>query len=281
MAEKGTLAGEVQDGLRRFWGLRWRVKGPILVAIGAIVLLVVAGAVSGGDDDTAAPARPEASAATRPLTSEAGVTPTPTAPRTPTAAATPTATPTPTETPAPTATPTPTPEPISLRGTGQTATDEFSLPSGVFVAHLVHTGGSNFIVWVYASDGDKDLLVNEIGAYDGRRPLVGGKSYMLDVAAGGSWSIDIEPLGVEPSAADTFDGRGDQVSGLFGGPGRGAWGFEHNGSSNFIVWAHCSDSGSDLVENEIGPVSGSTVVTLDGLCFWEVEADGRWSLRRR
>ncbi|GAB4323759.1 MAG: hypothetical protein Kow0010_05270 [Dehalococcoidia bacterium] len=289
MAKKGTLAGEVQDGLRRFWGLQWKVKGPILAALGSVALIVVAAAAGGGDDSTAAPARPERSPAAAQGQDQEKVTPTltatgtPPATHTPTATATPTATPAPTETPTPTPspTPTPTPQPISLRGTGQTATDEFSLPAGVFVAHLVYTGGSNFIVWTYASDGDEDLLVNEIGPYDGRRPLIGGKSYVLDVTAGGSWSIDIEPLGIEPSAASGIEGRGDDVSGLFAGPGRGAWEFEHGGSSNFIVWAHCSESGSDLVQNEIGPTSGSTVVRLDGLCFWEVEADGAWSLRKR
>jgi len=45
------------------------------------------------------------------------------------------------------------------------------------------------------------------------------------------------------------------------------------------VWLHCA-GGDDLVANEIGPVSGETVVEFEqGPCLWEVQADGDWNVR--
>lgn len=122
--------------------------------------------------------------------------------------------------------------------------------------------------------------MNTIGAYSGTRPLYGG-TYIFDIDSAGPWTISIEPIGAEVTAAATLEGQGDHVSGIFSGAGRGAWEITHSGERNFIAWVHCSDSGSDLVSNEIGAVSGSTVVDADGICFWEIEADGAWSLLAR
>jgi hypothetical protein len=40
--------------------------------------------------------------------------------------------------------------------------------------------------------------------------------------------------------------------------------------------------GGGSVQNEMGPIQGSTVIDFsDGPCFWEVEADGNWSVEPR
>jgi hypothetical protein len=40
--------------------------------------------------------------------------------------------------------------------------------------------------------------------------------------------------------------------------------------------------GTDLIVNEIGAFSGSTIIKFDkGPCLWEVNADGSWSLKPR
>lgn len=185
----------------------------------------------------------------------------------------------PTPTSAPTSTPKPTvPQPIVLQGSGQAATDAVALPAPISIARFTHTGSANFIVTVYEGD-EPDLLINEIGPYQGARPLSGREPVIFDIDADGSWTVRIEPMGRADSAA--FSGRGDAVSGLFDPPGMGPWQIKHNGQANFIVYSHCA-GGSDLMQNEIGGVDGSRVVQFSqGPCFWEVQADGDWSLAPR
>jgi len=195
-----------------------------------------------------------------------------------TPAPTPTNTPRPTNTPVPTNTFTPVPEPVVLSGRGQAATNEFVLPSPVSVARFTHNGQRNFIVTVY-QEGKHDLLVNTIGAYQGERPLWGQAPVMLDIQADGAWTVEVRP--VESAASAAFSGTGDAISGMFAPPQTGPWEISHSGQRNFIVYLHCTGE-SDLVQNEIGPVSGSRVVSFpEGPCLWEVQADGTWSLTPR
>jgi hypothetical protein len=133
-------------------------------------------------------------------------------------------------------------------------------------------------VWAY-NDDERDLLINEIGSYTGSRPLVGPGSYIFDIDADGGWSVTITPIGAQ--ATISTSGVGDSVSGVFLVSGSTAtMTVSHDGSSNFAVWLNC-DGGRDLFQNEIGPVSGSRVLQIprgSSLCFWDVTADGAWSL---
>jgi hypothetical protein len=54
------------------------------------------------------------------------------------------------------------------------------------VGQLTHGGTSNFAVWHYTTDGS-DLLVNEIGGYDGSVPIRGAG--VLEITADGPWRI--------------------------------------------------------------------------------------------
>ena len=54
-------------------------------------------------------------------------------------------------------------------------------------ATLTHNGDSNFAVWAWGSTG-RDLLVNEIGAYDGT-VLVESGLVTWDVSADGDWTV--------------------------------------------------------------------------------------------
>lgn len=200
----------------------------------------------------------------------------------PTSVSTPTpwpATPFPTATPTPVPPPTPVPTPIALSGNGQQATDPVKLGTGVFVATFKYQGARNFIVNAFDSKGGKSLLVNKIGVYSGGHLLLGPETYTFDIQASGPWTVDIRPISVQ-FARDTT-GAGDTVSGLFIAPaGPAAFAFSHTGQSNFIVKLDC-DKGTSLVENEIGAVSGSRVVSFpvgSSVCFWEVTADGEWSI---
>lgn len=204
----------------------------------------------------------------------------------PTETPAPTDTPAPTETPAPTNTPEPTATPVppvELSGSGQTVTEALLPPSRVNRVSFTHQGRRNFIVRVYKSDGSDDLMVNAVGAYEGTRPLfVEGEVY-FEIDADGPWTVRVEAIAGDQEAALGAEGIGDYVSGLFVPPQSGPVPFEvaHNGQRNFIVYLHCA-SGTQLVQNELGAVSGSTVVRIgEGPCLWEVQADGGWAFRPR
>lgn len=188
----------------------------------------------------------------------------------------PTNTPIPTE--PPTNTPTNTPAPVVLTGSGQTATQSITPPSVVSAVSLTHSGSANFIVYAYQGS-EKTLLVNKIGTYNGTRPLFGDDPVEFDIQADGPWTITVTAM--DDGAQPTFSGKGDAVSAVFDPPGQGAWEISHDGQANFIVKLHCA-GGSNLIQNVIGPVSGSQIVNFpQGPCFWEVQADGNWDMKPR
>ena len=253
-----------------FWARSWWIKGPAIGVIAFIVIAIIAAAAGGGSDDDAADQ--VSGGATAEATATAEEVPATDEPAEPTSE--PTAEPTPEPTAEPTAVPIP--DPVVLEGFGQFATESIDLPAPISVATFTHNGSSNFIVRVFPDD---ELLINEIGFYEGSRPLISDGPIFLDIDADGAWTVRIEAMGTADSAG--FSGQGAAVSGLFDPPGDGAWEIQHNGSANFIVYAHCA-GGTDLVQNEIGAVSGSSVISFDdGPCFWEVDADGGWSLTPR
>ena len=173
-------------------------------------------------------------------------------------------------------TPSPTPEPLVLRGSGTHVTGDVTLPSGIWVLDIQHSGQSNFAVWAHDSTGDSDLLVNTIGRYSGSRWLAGNAEYQLEIDADGQWQFKFRRIGRE---LPPFSGRGDYVTGTFEPTDRVVE-YSHGGSSNFAVWGHCED-GSDLVANEIGSVTGSTVFRPGELCFFEIQANGNWAVAFR
>lgn len=186
-------------------------------------------------------------------------------------------TPAPTRTPAPT--PPPTPSPIVLSGRGQTATDDITLRADPSRGTFTHDGRSNFVVYVYRGT-QRSLLINEIGSYRGERPLTGSAPFQLSIEADGPWTLSIQPPECCATSA-AYVGRGDAMSNQFNASGASAWQFEHDGSSNFVVYLHCRGS-RQLIQNDIGRFSGSKIVVFGSQpCWWEVMADGNWSIRPR
>ena len=55
---------------------------------------------------------------------------------------------------------------------------------------FTHNGTSNFIVKAVDRKGDTDLLVNEIGAYEGSGRIPPGTRY-LSIKADGDWTYSI------------------------------------------------------------------------------------------
>lgn len=242
----------------------------IVVAIASMMVALACGSAPPGVDSTPVPSATPAPSALPLPTATPTVTPPPTATPAPTATAT--------ATPLPTATPTPIP-PIEVSGSGQTVTDPLTLPGTISRITLTHTGRRNFIVTAYRADGTSDLLVNKIGAYTGVRPIVADAPVYFEIAADGEWTIRIEAIGGEPGAT-ALAGSGDYVSGLFDSPGAGPhpYALTHTGERNFIVQLYCA-GGSDLIENTIGAVDGAVVAQFGrSPCFWEIQADGDWTL---
>jgi hypothetical protein len=63
--------------------------------------------------------------------------------------------------------------------------NEFKTANGT--ATLTHDGSSNFYIWAW-STSDRDLLVNEIGAYDATVLVTVGHN-TWDIGADGAWSV--------------------------------------------------------------------------------------------
>lgn len=203
------------------------------------------------------------------------------APSLPTETLEPTNTSAPTDTPLPPATSTPEPEPITLNGTGDSIVD---VPKGDYpaVMHAKHTGGGNFIVTNYdASNSKIDLLINTIGAYEGTRPLdflVGEQTARFEVKAGGAWEIQILPMSQvrRISIPGNAQGTGDDVFYVDGGGADTIAADASQGSGNFVLYAY-SDSGYDLVFNEIAPYTGTALLN-NSTYLITVQATGPWSL---
>lgn len=171
-------------------------------------------------------------------------------------------------------------EPIRLSGRGDDVV-RLDKPDVPAIITLTHSGSSNFVVTTYDGSGNRiDLLVNEIGSYEGTRPLDFGATELterLEIQADGSWAVLVEPI----SAAKTIrvptsntSGQGDMVL-LLSGSSPDTAEISHSGESNFVVQAY--GNSRRLLVNEIGNYSGSVIVPQDTLVL-EVVADGRWQL---
>ncbi len=84
---------------------------------------------------------------------------------------------------------------FSFSGSAPTVTDPFTVSSGVLTVTATHEGDANFSVLAYSEDGYEDLLINEIGPFDGQTTLEvdPGTTLTLDVDANGPWEVVIEP----------------------------------------------------------------------------------------
>ena len=81
-----------------------------------------------------------------------------------------------------------------------------------------------------------------------------------------------------------FSGRGKDVSPTFQlADGLAKFDLSHSGNSNFIIWLLDVGTGDrlDLVVNEIGVFSGSTVVSISGSGRYilDITADASWNIR--
>jgi hypothetical protein len=259
----------------------WRLAGGLTSALAALALLGACGVVPDtSTDDPAATPEVAAEAAdaeqvdTRSSAPEAAES---------TAASTESAEGSPEDEPE--AAPEPEPvEPQSFSGTGSEVVLLEPLGEDVFYAHVTHDGSSNVALWSVDENGqDIDLLVNEIGGYEGEVAVNFGEDpAALRVEADGDWSIDLVHLGEAPrwDGESVYEDRGDSVVIVDGvADGLTPVTLTHDGESNFAIWAW-GESYPDLIVNDIGAYDGTTLLP-DGSLVLQVDADGAWTIATR
>jgi hypothetical protein len=180
------------------------------------------------------------------------------------------------------------PEPIILSGNGQEATSKFILEKGLTIFNMKHDGTSNFAVWLMDSSGRRvDLLVNEIGEFDGSKAIgiENAGQYILDIDANGNWEVEIkQPRPITGSSIPkTITGVGQKVTELFYlNTGLIRFEMKHDGNSNFAIWLLNSEGRRiELLVNEIGHFDGSKAVGITepgGLYLLDIAADGNWQV---
>lgn len=192
----------------------------------------------------------------------------------------PSSSPSPIPSPSPTSKPEPE-KPIVINGTGDTATELFSLHSGFAVIEASDTGDSNFIVHILDESGEyEDSVVNEIGPYKGKSIVVIPKDgeYLLNLQSEGKWKFSISQSVPEniSTAPTKISGKGNDVVFVNLQSKLTRFSFKHTGESNFIVRLN---EESSLV-NEIGNYTGSVAETIeyDGPHVFSIQADGQWSI---
>jgi hypothetical protein len=157
---------------------------------------------------------------------------------------------------------------------------ELDIPDVAVVIELTHAGSANFAVWSLDPAFEYiDLLVNDIGRYDGTRPMQWDQDETvtgLEISANGDWTYEIRPLMQEPQRSCLVEGSGDSAILLTDfADGGGAADLTNDGDSNFAVWAW--GDGRDLLVNDIGPYQG-TVRVSSGLVAWDITATRNWSI---
>ncbi|MEU9887631.1 hypothetical protein [Sphaerisporangium sp. NPDC051011] len=155
------------------------------------------------------------------------------------------------------------------------------------IIRFTHDGESNFIVHTIDSRGKKDdLLVNEIGPYDGtvlyNAYAASNGTIGLEIKADGAWTAAVKPVTKARCwCTATLRGTGDQVLKLTPTRGLSTMRATHNGQSNFIVHAYPRiGSYPELLINEIGTYKGGVLLPT-GTRLITVKADGSWALVRR
>ena len=159
-----------------------------------------------------------------------------------------------------------------------------TLPAGVTSGTVSssYDGDGYFALWTLnGSNGEEELLANEIGRYAGTGAF-GHDGYSnaarkIQVEADGPWSLVVKPLSTAPKFSGSISGQQDSVL-WYTGPAANVR-LTHSGDGYFGVWAAYADGNSDLLANEVGHYSGTRAVRR-GPALITIDADGAWSLAR-
>jgi hypothetical protein len=261
------------------WYKRWWVWA----IVGVIVVIALAGSMSGSEETGDAGAETTTTIAAEETTTTATDETTTTAieETTTTAIETTTTTEPPTTTTEATTT-TSTLPPVLAEGSGSgDDVIEIEIQNVPVIATFTHNGGGNFAIWSLDDAFENvDLLVNTIGTYDGTRPMQfdGEGVSGFEISADGAWTYVVAPLSETEQVECPIEGEGDDVVAVtnFISSG-GAADLTFDADTNFAIWAWGAE-GRDLIVNDIGPYEG-TVRVQSGLFVWDVTGnEGSWSI---
>ncbi len=148
------------------------------------------------------------------------------------------------------------------------------------IAKITHDGASNFVVESRDGTGDYvDLVVNEVGDYDGLRPLDLEREQpaSLRIRADGRWKVTVMVVDKAPKWTGKASGKAGATLLLVdpAAPDQNVR-FTHKGRSNCALTVRGEES-SDLLVNDIGAYSGDMVLPT-GTRFVEIETSGSWTL---
>ena len=174
---------------------------------------------------------------------------------------------------------------VEFADEGQVVTDTFDVGGALTVFVFDHDGERNFQLELEGEQ--EELLANYIGPVGGATavPLAGGE-YLIDVNADGAWSLAIgQPFAPDEEVRTlpvSASGDGPDVVGPVEIGETVTVSGEHDGERNFQVFAYDEDESDqfagELVFNEIGEFDGQTRADATGIIWFNVEADGEWSL---
>ena len=193
-------------------------------------------------------------------------------------------------------------EMVTFDGTGDDVSSAFALEQGIAIFTISHDGESNISIELLDESGNPvDLLVNEIGAYNGSKAIgvrenniLGAKpgDHIMNISADGNWEVGI----VQPQPPDAAEvlpldvaGTGDSVSPYFTlNAGLTTFTMSHDGSENFIIQLISADGElADFLANEIGAYEGKKALGVQpnnilgaspGIHILSITADGNWKV---
>lgn len=189
-------------------------------------------------------------------------------------------------TPEPTSTPTPAVgESRKFSGSGDTLTEELQLDEGLTVVNTTHDSAEPFLVTLIPNGGSDEIIFANLDGDAGEYAhLAEGGSYFVEVGAGGDWTLEFtQPT---PSTGQIppieISGSGNEVIGPFSLDGRYISDGSYNGKGNFIVQAYPLSGffPTDVMRATDG-VDSRQAFNFDGLCFFESDVEGDWSLTVR
>lgn len=169
-------------------------------------------------------------------------------------------------------------------GTGPTRTDSVRLTDGVTTVDFDHSGESAFRIELVPQEAASGtLLVDGKGDIDGGRVVTTtDDAYVFEVTASGAWTVECaQPDGHRvgatlPPHTDSGEGVGyigpvqlgrtTEVAGT------------HQGDGLFSVSAQTATGDSHTLFQRQGSVEERTTIRIEGLTWFDIEAEGGWEL---
>ena len=163
-------------------------------------------------------------------------------------------------------------------GTGDDVISDVHADEGVYRLHVVYQGKEDINVSVYYANDDMNWLISSYGEYDGYVLVRGASPFTFEIQSSGHWQIELEK--VPQTKVNCFSGEGDDITDIFAASSR-VWHIIHEGRENFDVAVHFVKRGdTDWLVSKDGRYEGKMrfVIPRGDTAYFEVKADGRWSI---